>query len=258
MIVDVAADSRLDGKVAWVTGASRGLGRGIAKALAAAGAEVVLSARSGAELAAVEAEIGEAGGVAHVVVGSITDADSREEAVSLVANGPGRLDVLVNNAGISPHFGRSEDLDEAVLLEVLETNLVAPFACCRAAFPLLVAAGDASVVNVSSVHGAHAFPRLLAYATSKGGLEIMTRTLALEWIEHGVRVNSLAPGYIATDMTEGLRRNDRLRTAILDRTPAGRFADVGEIVRCAVFLASPASSFVTGSTLFADGGWGAR
>ena len=114
------------------------------------------------------------------------------------------------------------------------------------------------MVNVSSIHGSRAQARLLAYAASKGALEMMTRTLAEEWAGRGIRVNSLAPGYVATDMTEGMRAHPRWREELLSRTPLGRFATTAEIAACAMFLASPISSYVTGSTLVADGGWSGR
>ncbi len=115
-----------------------------------------------------------------------------------------------------------------------------------------------AVVNVSSVHGSRAHPRILAYAVAKGGMEMMTRTLADEWADRGIRVNSLAPGYIETEMTAGLRDHDRWRESLLARTPLNRFATTDEIAACALFLASSAASYVTGTTLMADGGWSAR
>lgn len=246
------------GKVVWITGASRGLGRAVALALAGAGADLVLSARSAKPLEELAETIAAAGGEVRIAVGSVTDAADVATAVETIERAHGRLDALVNNAGISPYFGRAERLAEAELREVLETNLVAAFACCRAALPLLEAAAAPSIVNVSSIHGSRAHKRMLAYAASKGAMEMMTRTLAEEWAERGVRVNSLAPGYIETEMTDGLRAHPGWSGELLGRTPLGRFATTAEIAACAMFLASPISSYVTGATLFADGGWSAR
>jgi NAD(P)-dependent dehydrogenase (short-subunit alcohol dehydrogenase family) len=246
------------GRVVWITGASKGLGRAMAFAFAGAGADLVLSARSGEALEEIAATLREHGSRVALAPGSVTEAADVEAAVERTRREHGRLDVLVNNAGISPYFTSAEKLDEAALAEVLQTNLLGAFACCRAALPLLEASEGGAVVNVSSVHGHRSYRRLLAYAVSKGGLEMMTRVLADEWAERGIRVNSLAPGYIETEMTEGLRAHDRLSADILGRTPLGRFATAAEIAGCAMFLASPVAGYVTGTTLFADGGWSAR
>lgn len=246
------------GRVVWITGASKGLGRAMAFAFAGAGADLMLSARSGEALEEIATTLREHGARVALAPGSVTEAADVEAAVATIEREHGRLDALINNAGISPHFTRAEKLDEAALAEVLETNLLGAFACSRAALPLLAAADAGTVVNVSSVHGHRSYRRLLAYAVSKGGLEMLTRVLADEWAERGIRVNSLAPGYIETDMTEGLRAHDRLGAEVLGRTPLGRFATPAEIAACAMFLASPIASYVTGTTLFADGGWCAR
>jgi NAD(P)-dependent dehydrogenase (short-subunit alcohol dehydrogenase family) len=257
-LLDAPPDLRFDGRVVWITGASKGLGRAMAFAFAGAGADLVLSARSAEALAEVATAIREHGGRVDLAPGSVTDAADVAAAVATIREAHGRLDTLVNNAGISPHFRRAEKLTEENLEEVLRTNLLGAFACCRAALPLLEASSTGAVVNVSSIHGSRSYRRLLAYAVSKGGLEMMTRVLADEWAERGIRVNSLAPAYIETEMTEGLRAHDGLSADILGRTPLGRFATPAEIAACAMFLASTAASYVTGTTLFADGGWSAR
>jgi gluconate 5-dehydrogenase len=246
------------GRVVWVTGAGRGLGRALALTLAAAGADLVLSGRTAATLEEVAGLIEAHGGKVQGLVGSVSDPDDVAATVAAIESAHGRLDVLVNNAGVSPYFKRSEQLGEDELREVLETNLVGAFACARAAFPLLRKGEEPCIVNVSSIHGSRAHGRMLAYAASKGGLEMVTRTLAEEWAEHGIRVNSLAPGYIKTEMSEGLRDHPDWSAELLGRTPLGRFATSAEIAACAMFLASPMSSYVTGTTLFADGGWSAR
>jgi NAD(P)-dependent dehydrogenase (short-subunit alcohol dehydrogenase family) len=249
---------RLDGKVAWITGASRGLGRAVAFAFAAAGAELLLSARDGAELQRVEQAIREVGRTAHIVAGSVADDSAIEGAIDVAQGEWGRIDVLVNNAGISPSLARAEKIPIGVWDDVLAVNLSGPFRCCRAAFPLLEAAGGSSIVNVTSIHGHVARERLVAYTASKGGLELLTRTLAVEWASRGIRVNAVAPGYLATDMTAGLRHNEELKRDLLGRIPLARFGDPTEIASVVLFLAGSASSYLTGATLVADGGWTAQ
>jgi NAD(P)-dependent dehydrogenase (short-subunit alcohol dehydrogenase family) len=245
----------LDGKVAWVTGASRGLGRSIAYALAGAGASALVTARSVEALDGVVAELRDRGADAEAVAGSIASAEVVARATEYVRDRWGRLDVLVNNAAISPTFVRAESLIRADWDQVLDVNLSAPLACCQAAAPLLEEAGGGSIVNVSSIHGVRAHERMIAYAASKGGLEMVTRTLAVEWAQRKIRVNAVAPGYVETDMSIGLREHPHWREALLTRIPMGRFATTDEIVPSVLFLAGSCSSYVTGTTLFVDGGW---
>jgi NAD(P)-dependent dehydrogenase (short-subunit alcohol dehydrogenase family) len=249
---------RLDGRVAWVTGASRGLGRALAFAFAGAGAELLLTARSEGPLCEIVRAIRDTGGRAHALVGSVTDEEHIAEAVALAERRWGRLDILINNAGISSDLTRAEHVDHADWQRVLDVNLSAPFRCSCAALNLLEAGGAGSIVNVSSVHGHVGQERLVAYSASKGGLEMMTRSLALEWAARGVRVNTVAPGYLLTDMTVDLRTHERWREELTSRIPMGRFGAPSEVVGSVLFLAGPSSSYVTGSTLFVDGGWTAR
>ena len=247
----------LAGRVAWLTGASRGLGRTLAFALAGAGAELVLSARSGRELVEVAELIRQGGGTAETVIGSVTDTAVIDRTTALIEQRWGKLDVLVNNAGVSTAFARAEQLEPSAWREVLEVNLSAPFACAVAALPLLERAGQASVVNISSIHGSRAHERLVAYAASKGGLEMVTRTLAVEWAARGVRVNAVAPAYLETEMTAGLRESPRWSEALLAHIPMRRFATTAEVAPAVLFLAGSASSYITGTTLYVDGGWSA-
>jgi NAD(P)-dependent dehydrogenase (short-subunit alcohol dehydrogenase family) len=246
---------RLDGRVVWLTGASRGLGRALAFALAGAGAELLLSARSEGPLEEVSQAIRGAGGVAETLVGSIAVPEVVAKSVATIERRWGRLDVLINNAGISPAFARAEQLAPGDWRDVLDVNLTAPFATAVAALPLLKAASQASVVNVSSIHGTRGHERLIAYAASKGGLEMVTRTLAIEWAPHNIRVNSVAPGYLVTEMTAGLRDHPKWSDSLLTRIPMGRFAQTEEIVPAIMFLASTGASYITGTTLHVDGGW---
>lgn len=245
----------MDGKVVWITGASRGLGRALAFAFAGLGAELMLSARSADALAAVAAEIRAHGHKVETAPASVSEPADIEATVNAIDQHWGRLDVLVNNAGISPAFAKAERLDLDVWRDVLEVNLSAPLACSRAALPLLERGEDANVVNVSSVHGTRAHERLIAYAASKGGLEMVTKTLAVEWAPRGIRVNAVAPGYIETDMTTGLRDSERWSESLKARTPLGRFATTNEIVSPVLLLAGAGGSYMTGTTVYVDGGW---
>ncbi len=246
----------LEDKVAWVTGASRGLGRALAIGLAAAGAQVLLSARDEGALEDAADEIRRAGGSAHVIAGSVADEGDVGAAVERARALWGRLDVLINNAGISPVLKRAEQLERHEWQSIVDTNLSGAFECCTQAIELMGPGG--SIVNVSSVHGVSGFQRMAAYAASKGGLEALTRTLAVEWAERGVRVNAIAPGYLETDMTTGMRDHPKWSRALLERVPLGRFGTTEDIVPAALFLTSPLAGYITGTTLFVDGGWTAQ
>jgi NAD(P)-dependent dehydrogenase (short-subunit alcohol dehydrogenase family) len=248
-------DPRLDGKVVWITGASRGLGEATAYAFSAAGARLILTARSEDDLERVAGKIREGGGEVESIAGSVVEDATVERALGVAEDRWSRLDVLVNNAGISPAFVPSERLSREDWERTMGVNLFAPFACAQAALPLLEAGDGGSVVNVSSIHGSRAHERLIAYAASKGGLEMVTRTLAVEWAARGVRVNSVAPGYMETDMTAALLQHKRWGEALRARIPMGRFGRTSEVVPAILFLAGGAATYITGTTVYIDGGW---
>lgn len=248
----------LSGRVAVVTGGGRGIGRAIALGMAAAGATVVPSARTAAEVEEVAAEAREFGVEARGITADVTDDEAVTALVDETVDAFGSLDVLVNNAGFNPGdaLGDPTDVEGDAVESVLDVNLRGAFRTVRAASPHLKEAGG-SVVNVASVAGVVGLPKQHPYVASKHGLVGLTKSAAIDWAPD-VRVNAVAPGYVATDLTEPLQENERLRESILDRTPLDRFADPMEIAGPAVFLASDAASFVTGETLAADGGWTAR
>lgn len=247
----------LEGRVAWVTGAGRGLGRAIALGFASAGATVGLTARSANELTTVQEEIAAAGGSSVVLPGSVCDPSAMKETVDTISRRFGRLDSLTNCAGVSPVFARAHELTLTEWRNILEVNLTGTFICCQVAARVMIPARVGSIINLSSVHGTSGFGRLAAYSASKGGVEALTRGLAVEWAEFGLRVNCLAPGYFATQLSKSILAS-RWRDRVMSSIPLERIGEPKELVEAAVFLVGNGSSYVTGTTLFVDGGWTAR
>ncbi|OAI41566.1 2-deoxy-D-gluconate 3-dehydrogenase [bacterium SCGC AG-212-C10] len=244
----------LHGRVAVITGAGRGLGRTMALALASAGASVVASARSAGEIESLRAEIREFGGVAEAVVADITSEESVEALMSAANGWFGHLDILVNNAGINFRKPMLE-LETADYMRVLDTNLKGSFLCARTAGRYMVAQGSGKIINISSILGRVALADQMAYASSKGGMEQLTKVLAVEWAPHNIQVNAIGPTYFETDLTKPLFDNPERNAFITSRTPAGRWGQPHELAGAVIFLASQASDYVTGHTLMVDGGW---
>ena len=207
-------------------------------------------ARTRAQCEQVADEIGDA---AVALEADVTDSQACEGAVARLGDRFGAPTVLVNAAGISPVRQRAEAHDVEAWRQTLETNLTGSYLMTRAAAPALLANGG-SVVMVASVTGVTASPRIAAYGASKAGVVQLTRTLAREWAQHGVRVNALCPGYVETELTHAMLAVPRLRAQVLAETPLGRLAELREVVAPALFLASEDASYVTGATLLVDGG----
>ena len=239
-------------RVVWVTGASRGLGRGMVEALVDAGATVAASARSANDLDALVADLPQRSCRPYPL--DVTDEAAVDAAVERIVSELGGLDGAVSCAGVSPAFTRVSDLDVSTWRDVIDINLTGTFLCARAAGRVFVEQGSGSLVTISSVHATQGFECISAYAASKGGVEALTRVLAAEWAPHGVRANVVAPGYYDTDLSHGLlesRWGDRIR----ERTMLGRTGEAHELAGSVVHLLSDAASYVTGTTLTVDGGW---
>lgn len=240
-----------DKRVAIVTGASRGIGRAIAEALAADGVDVVLAARNAEALAAVQAGIEKSGGSASVATVDMMDGDAVEALVKDTAKDKGRLDILVNNAGIT-RDGLVMRMKDADWDDVLNVNLRGIFVACRAASRIMMRARAGRIINITSVVGLSGNAGQVNYASAKAGLIGLTKSLAKELGSRGVTVNAVAPGYIETDMTAAL--SDDVKTGLLGAIPLGRLGSGADIAAAVRFLASDAAGYITGEVLRVDGG----
>ena len=240
----------LAGRVAIVTGGNGGIGLGMARGLAAAGAKVVVAGRNAAKSAAAAKEIG---GVA-IEADVLREADCRALISKTVAS-LGRLDILVNNAGINIRK-QPQEYSLAEWHRVLDSNLTSAFACSQAAYPEMVKVGGGKIINIGSMMSIFGASFTTPYAASKGGIVQMTRAMACAWAKDGIQVNAVLPGWIDTELTQGARKAVAgLHERVLARTPAGRWGEPADFAGIAVFLASAASDFLTGAAIPVDGGY---
>jgi NAD(P)-dependent dehydrogenase (short-subunit alcohol dehydrogenase family) len=257
--VDPLAAFRLDGRVAVVIGASSGLGAGFTGTLAAAGARVVAAARRRERLERLTAELTERGAEAMAVECDVTRDEGLERLIDTVVQSFGTVDVIVNAAGVAPSEDAEVESPEQ-FRRVLAVNLTGTYVAARAAARVMLERGRGSIVNVASISGLVSGdgPDTPSYTASKGGVVNLTRELAVRWAPRGVRVNAIAPGWFPSEMTADTLGAGEGRRFVVERTPMGRPGDPGELDGALLYLASDASSYVTGQTLVVDGGWTAR
>ena len=240
----------LAGRVAVVTGGNGGIGLGMARGLAAAGAKVVVAGRNARKSAAAAKEIG---GIAIEV--DVKSEDSLKALIAGTVKHHGKLDILVNNAGINIRK-QPQEYTLAEYHEVMNTNLTSAFNCSQLAYAEMKKAGGGKIINIGSMMSIFGASFTAPYATSKGGIVQMSRAMACAWAKDNIQVNAVLPGWIDTDLTRGARKQvEGLHESVLARTPAGRWGDPGDFAGIAVFLASTASDFLTGTAIPVDGGY---
>ncbi len=245
----------LRGKVAIVTGGNGGIGLGMARGLADAGADIAVVGRTETKSAAAVEDLKRRGVKAIAVATDVTDKAAVEAMIARVGKELGRIDILVNNAGMSIRKPPHElELDE--WNKVIDTNLTSAFVCSKAAYPALKASRAGKIINIGSMMSIFGASFAPAYAASKGGIVQFTRACATAWAPDGIQVNAILPGWIDTDLTRGARQQvSGLHERVLARTPADRWGHIDDFAGIAVFLASPASDFVTGTAIPVDGGY---
>jgi 2-deoxy-D-gluconate 3-dehydrogenase len=245
----------LTGKVAIVTGGNGGIGLGMARGLADAGATIVIVGRNPAKSAAAVDEISKSGGKAVAIEADVTNRDAVKSAVSRTADQFGRLDILVNNAGINIRKP-PQDLAADEWNTVISTNLTSAFVCSQAAYAAMKTTGGGKIINIGSMMSIFGASFAPAYAASKGGIVQFTRSCACAWASDNIQVNAILPGWIDTELTQRARQEvDGLHGKVLARTPAARWGVSGDFAGIAVFLSSAASDFVTGTAIPVDGGF---
>lgn len=243
----------LKDKTALVTGSTMGIGRGLARGLAGAGAQIILNGRNTERLEKVAAEFDEAGISVHTLSFDVTTAEAAAGAINRYEAETGPIDILVNNAGMQ-HRGPLEDFAPDDFDNLMKTNVNSVFYVGQAVARHMIRRRQGKIINIASVQSVLARPGIAPYTASKGAVVNLTRGMATDWAKYGLQINAIAPGYFDTPLNKALVEDPEFTAWLEKRTPAGRWGKIGELVGACVFLASGASSFVNGHTLFVDGG----
>ena len=243
----------LNGKRALITGSSQGIGFALAKSLASAGVEIVLNGRNAEKLASAAQTLENSGAKTHRLVFDATDHTAVREAINGFENSFGAIDILVNNAGMQ-HRNALQDFPPEAFEQLLQTNIASVFHVGQAVARHMIGRKRGKIINIASVQSALARPGIAPYTATKGAVTNLTKGMATDWAKHGLQCNAIAPGYFDTPLNAALVADPEFSAWLTNRTPAGRWGQVEELVGACIFLASDASSFVNGHTLYVDGG----
>ncbi|MEL6590899.1 MAG: SDR family oxidoreductase [Bacteroidota bacterium] len=245
---------RVDGKVAIITGASKGIGESMARGLAEFGAKVVISSRNQESVDEVAASYRADGLEATGIACHVARPEAREELIKKTLDTYGRVDILINNAGTNPYFGPIHKMPAEAYQKTLDINLNAALELSNLCYPHMKEQGGGSIIHISSVEGLHASENFGAYNISKAGLLMLTKSQAVEWGKHNIRVNAICPGFVKTKLSAMIWQNEQMHERLVSRTPLRRMAMPDDMAGLAVFLASEASNFCTGEVIVNDGG----
>jgi gluconate 5-dehydrogenase len=244
----------VENKRVLITGSSQGLGFGFAEGLGLAGAEIILNGRNAEKLKAAQQKLIDKKIKTHICAFDVTDETQVLAGIDKIETEIGPIDILINNAGMIAR-GPFEDFDSNTWWNVVTLNLKSPFLVSKAVGKKMIARKKGKIINITSLLSEGARPSISPYTASKGGLKMLTKAMAVEFAKHNIQVNAIGPGYFATELNSTLKANKDFDNWVCTRTPAGRWGDPSELVGAAIFLSSSASDFITGQTIYVDGGW---